>query len=421
MPSIIDLLHMLSFKNMDKKRDRHIVLSSSRMIKKNFKINNAAEDLHPHGFKAVVKEVIPSGKDCLLVTFEPGEGESFPYFRAGQYVVLERIKKDYYAARPYSICSSPNDAKNGCLKIMIKRVPGGCLTGDAAGWLEPEREVEMHGPFGDFVHDYNRDCENVIALAGGSGITPFLSMALAIAEGDENFNLTILYGAKDRDSICLYEEIKRVADTEDRVRLVPILSDEKRDGFETGFITMELINKHIPLDIDGGKAPVSIYVCGPEPMYQAMEKILLDMGFDKKHVRFECAPGEKPERSHEKVDITVKFDDGRSIRDNGYSLENFGTLTISGYKDTPILMSLEAAEIMQASRCRSGSCGYCRGRVTSGQVTTPPMLTDDNRLNYNGYDHRRETDKEMGMVHLCVTYPDSDIVIEIPKYDRGQY
>lgn len=402
MPSLVDLFHMLAFKNMDKKRDRHISAASSKKIKSNFKINNMAEKLHPGDMLTVVKEVIPSGKDCILVTLERTDSGAFPVFRAGQYIDLIFHDKENCFSRPYSICSSPKEAQNGILRIMVKKVPGGIATGKLFDYIEPDKQLWINGPHGEFTHDDCRDSEYVIALAGGSGITPFLSMANAIADGDENFSMTILYGARDRDSMCLYEEVKRVTDTEDRVKLVPILSEEERIGFESGFITAELIEKHIPLDLDGGKAEVSVYVCGPEAMYRAMEPILMGMGFDKKHVRFECSPGEKPERPEGVVNITVK--------------RAGETFTIYGRKDETIVMSLEKADVLTAARCRSGSCGFCRGRVISGEVTTPPELTDQSRLNHNGFDHRRAVDKEMGVVHLCVTYPDTDVVIEIAEH-----
>ncbi len=399
MPNIIDIFRMLSFKDMGKTRDRHIFFAPTRAIKKDFNINKMASDLHPESIEVIVKDVIPSGKDSILVTFEKEDGTAFPYFKAGQYITVDFPVKSGIVTRPYTICSSPRDALSGILKIMIKKVQGGLVSNMAANIMEPDKKLTIHGPFGDFVHNENRDHYDVIALAGGSGITPFISMAKAIAEGDEDFNLTILYGSRDRDSICLYEDIKRIADTEDRVKLVPILSEEKRKCFESGFITAQMIDKYIPRDIDGEALEVSVYVCGPQAMYAAMEPILKEMGFTKKNVRFECAPGEIPQRNSDEVSITVK--------------RGQETFTIFGKKDETIIMALDRAEVHSPSRCRSGNCGYCRGRVLSGQVTIPPELPSEDKLNHNGYDHRRASDKEMDIVHLCVTYPDTDIEIEI--------
>ena len=57
---------------------------------------------------------------------------------------------------------------------------------------------------GHFYYDELRDCKNVVALAGGSGITPFLSMAYAIRDGIEDFNLTILFGSRTENAILFF-------------------------------------------------------------------------------------------------------------------------------------------------------------------------------------------------------------------------
>ena len=72
-------------------------------------------------------------------------------------------------------------------------------------------KVITSDPQGQFYYEKLRDAKHVIALAGGSGITPFLSMAGAIVEGTEDFNLTILFGSRGVDSILFkYEELREV-------------------------------------------------------------------------------------------------------------------------------------------------------------------------------------------------------------------
>ena len=78
-------------------------------------------------------------------------------------------------------------------------------------------------------------------MAGGSGITPFYSMACAVADGIEDFDLTILYGSRTKDTILLKEELEAVAArSNSRVKVVHVLSDEAVEGF----ITAELIKKY---------------------------------------------------------------------------------------------------------------------------------------------------------------------------------
>ena len=100
-----------------------------------------------------------------------------------------------------------------------------------------------------------------MALAGGSGITPFLSMARAIRDGVEDFNLTILFGSRTEESILFREELDEICAACDKVKVVHVLSDEEKAGFEHGFITADIIQKY-------AVAPYSVFICGPEAMYR---------------------------------------------------------------------------------------------------------------------------------------------------------
>lgn len=104
-------------------------------------------------------------------------------------------------------------------------------------------------------------------MAGGSGITPFYSMACAVADGIEDFDLTILYGSRTKDTILLKEELEAVAArSNSRVKVVHVLSDEAAEGYEHGFITAELIRKY------AGEEDYSLFLCGPKAMYDFADK-----------------------------------------------------------------------------------------------------------------------------------------------------
>ena len=66
-------------------------------------------------------------------------------------------------------------------------------------------------PQGFFYYEDLRDAKHVVGLAGGSGITPFLSMAYALRDGAEDFELTLLYGSRDEESILFKKELDEVA------------------------------------------------------------------------------------------------------------------------------------------------------------------------------------------------------------------
>lgn len=233
------------------------------------------------------------------------------------------------------------------------------------------------------------------ALAGGSGITPFLSMAHAIADGDEDFNLTILFGSRTEDSILFKNELDSIAEKCDKVKVIYVLSDEKKKGYENGFITADIISKYAPSD----KA-YSVFMCGPENMYLFAEKELEKLGLDRKHIRRELLGVTKK--------VWEKADYPSDVRGKAFSAvirQGFEEKTISVSADEPILAAIERAGIAAPSRCRSGECGWCRSKLVSGEVYVPAENDED----------RRASDKATGYIHPCATFALSDLVIEVPS------
>jgi formate hydrogenlyase transcriptional activator len=119
--------------------------------------------------------------------------------------------------------------------------------------------VSISDPQGNFYFERMRDAKSVIALAGGSGITPFLSMAYSIKDGAEDFDLTVLFGSRTGKDILFEEEFDEICAVCPKVRLINVLSDEKKDGYENGFITAELIKKYKPLRGAYTESAVLIY------------------------------------------------------------------------------------------------------------------------------------------------------------------
>ena len=107
-------------------------------------------------------------------------------------------------------------------------------------------------------------------------------MACAIADGIEDFDLTILYGNRTRDSILLREELDAVAARSNgRVKIVHVLSDEEAEGYEHGFITAELIKKY------AGDGDYSLFLCGPKAMYAFADAQIAALGLPRRRARKE--------------------------------------------------------------------------------------------------------------------------------------
>ena len=391
---LIGKFDMLKFKNMSKVREKAIQAAPANEVSGEFAINTNAKKLHPDYQRLVIDEVIPhEGAKAKTFVFRRADGEAFPYFRAGQYLSLKLPLEGSFVTRAYSLCSSPKDALKGRAAITVRSNPGGFAADKLLAALKPGDEVIASDPQGFFYYEDLRDAKHVVGLAGGSGITPFLSMAYALCDGAEDFDLTLLYGSRDEGSILFRKELDEVAAACPKFRVVHVLSDEEKAGYEHGFITAELIKKYAPAD-----AEYSVFLCGPEGMYRFLkpeiEKLALpERLFRRKMIDVTKTPWELdgyPQQCKDKIfNLTVRQGDRE------YKL--------SASANETVLTAIERAGIKAPSRCRSGECGWCRSRMLEGSVFIP----QENEL-------RRWADKEYGYIHPCSSFPTSDIVLEVP-------
>ena len=391
---LIGKFDMLKFKNMSKVREKAIQAAPANEVSGEFAINTNAKKLHPDYQRLVIDEVIPhEGAKAKTFVFRRADGEAFPYFRAGQYLSLKLPLEGSFVTRAYSLCSSPKDALKGRAAITVRSNPGGFAADKLLAALKPGDEVIASDPQGFFYYEDLRDAKHVVGLAGGSGITPFLSMAYALRDGAEDFELTLLYGSRDEESILFRKELDEVVAACPKFRVVHVLSDEEKAGYEHGFITAELIKKYAPAD-----AEYSVFLCGPEGMYRFLkpeiEKLALpERLFRRKMIDVTKTPWELdgyPQQCRDKIfNLTMRQGDRE------YKL--------SASANETVLTAIERAGIKAPSRCRSGECGWCRSRMLEGSVFIP----QENEL-------RRWADKEYGYIHPCSSFPTSDIVLEVP-------
>ena len=378
-----------------KLREKMIAEASDELPTSVYNANVLAKKLHPHAQYAVVSAIAehPGAKSYTLVPDTEKGTEALAYFRAGQYVSVALDIGEAKLNKPYTIRSCPKDALKGSYTLTVKRTAKGFASDYILDNWQVGTKVKLSGPLGEFYHQELRDAKQVVALAGGSGITPFYSMAEAIADGTEDFSLTVLYGSRTKDAILLGEELEAVAQRSGgKVKVVHVLSHEECDGCEKGFLTAELIRKYAP------EGDYSIYVCGPKAMYSFLDQELPKLGLKARRIRKEL-PGEY----------------GDPTGDAAYPKEAAGktykiTVLIRGESqsvecraDQTLLDALEKAGIRAPSHCRSGECGWCHSRLVSGDVYIPEDT-----------DGRRAADKKFGWVHPCCSYPLSDVTLDVP-------
>ena len=271
-PELFQRLDVSKFQKMIPYREQTIQAAPAKEITAEYRINAHAKELHPDIMTLVVSEIIEHpGAASKTYVFRAEDGGALPYFRAGQYISLKMKIGDSVLSRPYSLNSSPREALEGKYEITVRANP----TGFAADWLLETVKVgdkfRSTSPQGFFYYEDLRDPAHIIGCAGGSGITPFLSMAREIAHGTLDADLTILYGSVQHGDIVCGEELDRIAAACPRVKIVNIMSDDPDWDGEKGFVTEELIRKY-------SKGDVTYFFCGPWPMFFLVQKALQNMG-----------------------------------------------------------------------------------------------------------------------------------------------
>ena len=341
-------------------------------------VNRLAKSLHPGFVKVKLTDKKLCGVDSCKLTFTSVDDE-FAFFRAGQFITISSKVNDSFISRPYSISSSPLDALNNTLEIIVQR------KGIFSSYLIDEANIDdlfiMGEPSGDFHFDDIRDKKHILAIAGGSGVTPFMSMMKAIKQKSEDFRITLIYGLRSLNHS--YFDIKEYED--ENIKIVPVLSEEDIDGYHHGFITADILKDYLDDD-------TSVFMCGPDVMYTYVEKQLELLGYDGFIRKERNSIGD---RSVDEIKTyTIKV----HIQDEIY--------TLKANNNETIITALEKAGIKAVVRCKNGTCGFCHSRVISG----------DYYINKED-DFRRSADKKFNYIHPCSTYPESDMEIDVPRFD----
>lgn len=356
-------------------------------------IRALADALHPGEMKLRLVAVRDASPTARTFRFQPVEGQ-LPVFQSGQYASFRLKIEKSILTRPYSISSAPWEAlgENGFFEITVRRNRSYLVPDYLFDQVKVGDVLDGSLAFGSFYWEPLRDSKNIVALAGGSGIAPFHSMAKEIAYGKmKDCRLTILYGSMKANDIVLKDELDRIAADCDRVKIVHVLSDEPDWPGEKGFLSREIIEKY------AGDDP-TYFFCGPFPMYRFVAKTMEEMSVARR--RFRCDVINNP------ADVTLLPGYPEGAEERTYQITVLrgvqqDVITASGRES--VAVALERAAIAVDTHCRNGECGFCRSQLVSGDVFVSPLG-----------DGRRLMDKEMGWFHPCSSWPLSDLTIRIP-------
>ena len=364
------------------RRMAHIAQGAPVPPKLDYAANLTAKALHPACQKLTVAEVIEREAGAKSFVLRAREGGELARFRPGQFLSFSLEIGGSTVTRAYSLCCPPSWAKQGQYMITVKPSEDGF----AGNWIcsnwKVGTEAAASAPLGEFSYTRLRDAKHILGVCGGSGVTPFYAMACALAEGSEDFSLTLLYGSRDRDSILLGAELAALEKRCERFRLVNVLEDE------SGYIDTELLKQYLP------EGDCSLFVCGPAAMMQAMEAAIAPLGLPERRIR---------RKTYGVTEAALETDWPREAAGKTFCLTvkmRDRELTVPCAAGESVLVAMERAGLGPPCRCRSGECGWCRSRLAAGTVYVPART-----------EHRRKADLAYGYIHPCCSFPTSDLTL----------
>lgn len=341
--------------------------------------------LHPKELKLTVSEIIEETASSKTFRLISADGY-LPPFQAGQYINIFVNLAGIRSSRPYSIASSPS--QTAYYDVTVRRVEDGFVSNYLLDEVTIGNSLTSTSPAGLFYYNPLFHGNNLVFLAGGSGITPFMSMIREVTDRGLDRNITLIYGSRDPDDMIFKDELEDRAQRHGNFTFIPVISEPPPSySGHTGFITAELMQKLL----DDVKDRM-FYVCGPEEMYTFCLPELDKLGMPKKRVRQEVFGPPK--------DITMEAGWPSEVKkDDTFEVQIRGGKTIPARADEPLMISLERAGITIPTSCRSGECSLCRTKLLSGEVFQPRGVKV------------RKSDRQFGYIHACMAYPLKDLEI----------
>ena len=342
-----------------------------------------------------VTDVTKTIRDAVVVTLQPDDPAAFD-FTQGQYLTFRREFDGEELRRSYSICAGRGE---GHLQVGIKRVEGGAFSTWANEDLKPGDRLQAMPPMGSFFTQLDAGTErNYLGFAGGSGITPVLSIIKTVLAEEPRASFTLVYANKGVNSIMFREELEDLKNLHmGRFNVIHILeTDAQEIDLFTGLVTEEKCAELFKGWIDIASVDTA-FICGPEPMMLGIARALRDHGLSDAQIKFELFASAQPGRAKRPA---VAREAGKTANqaEIAYTLDG-STRTITAAKGVSILDSALAEHLDAPYACKAGVCSTCRCRVLEGEVE---MIANHALEDY---------EVEKGYVLSCQSYPVTDRVI----------
>jgi len=314
-----------------------------------------------------VAEVKRETPDAVSVRFELPEAlrEAFT-FKAGQHLTFRRTFGGEELRRNYSVCVSPSE---GALKIGVKKIAGGAFSNWVNDELKVGDELEVMAPHGSFCWSFDPEARReYVAFAGGSGITPILSLMKTALAMEPHSRFTLFYGNRTSIGVMFLEEIAGLKDLYiDRLSVFHFLEDEEEEiELFNGRLDREKAEEILSTLVKASDVD-AFFICGPGPMMDAVEEALTAKNVEKPRVlveRFTTGPLSAAQAAAARVLEEKAAGLKMSVTLNGRRMQ-----VAFDPNNHSILDNVRAAGLPAPFACKGGVCATCRAKVTAGEVS----------------------------------------------------
>ncbi len=320
---------------------------------------------------------------------DPG-GASLPFnYKPGQFLTFSLQPEDKLVKRSYTIASSPS--QRDYIEVTIKREEQGLVSRYMHDQVTPGDLLQLTAPAGKFHFD-GTQADNIVLLSGGVGVTPMMSATRYLTAHCWPGNIYFLFCARTSNDFIFRQELELLQQRHPNLHVLASMTRAEGTSWmgPREQFTAEMIKGFVP-DITQHRA----HICGPPAMMDAVKDMLLSLGVSATQIKTEAFGTAKRAPASKSPVIPVSPD------------QVVPKVTFSTSKKTadlpPDKTILEAADdsgVEIENSCRSGTCGSCKVKLLSGQVS---MEVDD----------ALEPDEiEDGYILACQAIATEDVVVE---------
>jgi ring-1,2-phenylacetyl-CoA epoxidase subunit PaaE len=283
-------------------------------------------------------------------------------FTPGQYLTLRSTFDGHDVRRSYSICSplgSPH------LSVGVKRIEDGQFS-SYAQTIKKGDQISVMTPQGRFIASIGGS-HNYLLLAAGSGVTPILSIASSVLENESESLVTLCYANRNTQSVMFRKQFDDLKDSYmTRFLLMHVMDEESQDvELFNGRLDAEKLETMATRGLITPTAYDAIYICGPQPMIEAVSAALLKMGVKKSRIKFELFTPSTPLRTAGEANEPV-ISDGSSVQATVEIVLDGSRRSFTMRDNETLLDAASKAGLDVPYSCANGMCATCRCKLSEG-------------------------------------------------------